>query len=90
MEPFTAITFSEGEPTEEHKGEPMKEQELHPTFKAVEVVDVKIPFKSVFALTFKFWLSGLILGIVVSAIVGGIAVAVGLLSIGLNMAVLGM
>ncbi len=82
MEPFTAITFSEGEP--------MEEKELHPAFKAVAVIDVKIPFKSAFALTFKFWLSGLILGIVVSAIVGGIAVAVGLLSIGLNMAVLGM
>ena len=82
MEPFTAITFSEGEPVEE--------QELHPAFKAVTVIDVKIPFKSAFALTFKFWLSGLILGIVVSAIIGGVAVAVGLLSVGLNTAVLGM
>ena len=68
----------------------MDEQKLHPTFKVVEVTDVKIPFKSVFALTFKFWLSGLILGIVVSVIVGGIAVAIGLLSVGFNMAVLGM
>ena len=54
------------------------------------VTDVKMPFKSVFALTFKFWLSGLVLGIVVSAIILGVGLAVGLLSIGLNMAVLVM
>jgi hypothetical protein len=44
----------------------MNEQELHPTFKAVEVIDVKIPFKSCFVLTFKFWMASLLIGMIVT------------------------
>ena len=63
---------------------------IEPIVNETVVTDVKIPFKSVFALTFKFWLSGILIGILVSAIILGTGLLVGLLSIGVNMAVLGM